>query len=72
MRDLFTNFGEDTSNYNSGTIETFSKEETIIKSGSEHNALSDCISMLAAILKLRNKYGADEFETNFNKFIKII
>jgi len=72
LRDLFTNFGEDTSNYNSGTIETFSKEETIIKSGSEHNALSDCISMLAAILKLRNKYGADEFETNFNKFIKII
>ena len=62
LRDLFTEFGVNPSNYNSGTIETFSKEDTIIKSGSEHNALSDCISMLAALLKLRNIYGTDKFD----------
>ena len=72
LRDIFTEFGVETSNYNSGTIETFSKEETIIRSGSEHNALSDCISMLAALLKLRSIYGTDKLDKNLNEFIKNI
>lgn len=70
LRDVFNKFGVETSHYNSGTIETFSKEETIIRSGSEHNALSDCISMLAALLKLRNIYGNNKFDENLDKFIK--
>ncbi len=70
IRDLFNKFGVDTQEYNSGTIENFCKEETIIKSGSEHNALSDCISMLAALLKLRNKFGTDEFDRNFNMYAR--
>ena len=70
LRDIFNEFQVDTSLYNSGTIETFSEEETIMRSGSEHNALSDCISMLAALLKLRNMHGKDKFDKNWNKFIK--
>lgn len=70
LRNLFKKFGINTENYNSGNIESFSELRTFIKSGSEHNALSDCISMLSGIIKLRTQYGEDLFNLHLNSLIK--
>lgn len=70
VRTLFEKYNINTSNYNSGNIESFSELKTIIKSGSEHNALSDCISMLSGIIKLKTEYGENLFNSRFNSLIE--
>ncbi len=57
IRKFFKKFDIEISNFNSGTIEKFSEKNSIISSGKEHNALSDCVSMLSALCKLRKIYG---------------
>ena len=59
IRNLFNVFGIETSIYNSGTISNFSDTESIIQPGKNHNALSDCISILSAINKLQSIHGSE-------------
>ena len=70
VRTLFEKFDINTAKYNSGNIESFSQLKTIIKSGSEHNALSDCISMLSGIIKLKTQYGEETFNLKLNSLIE--
>tara|TARA_Y100000589_G_C27198895_1_gene648422 strand:+ start:2725 stop:3333 length:609 start_codon:yes stop_codon:yes gene_type:complete len=69
IKEFFMRFNIETSNFNSGNIENFSNENSIITSGKEHNALSDCISMLSALIKLRKIYGLKKIVKEMNFLI---
>lgn len=66
IRKLYNDFGINTSNYNSGTINNFKDMESILNPGSLHNALSDCVSILSSLTKLEKIHGQKKLEKVLN------
>ena len=59
IRKLFEKYSIKTNLYSSGTIHSFNDIHSPLKPGKEHNALSDCISIVSALYKLENIFGED-------------
>ena len=57
IRNLFRGLNVDITGYTSGLIDSYSDTPSIIKPGNNHNALSDCISMVSALSKLERSIG---------------
>ena len=67
IRELFRLYGVNTSDYTSGLIDNYSNEKSIIKPGSNHNALSDCISMVSALSKFERSQGKEVLNNYLSK-----
>ena len=71
IRELFGLYGVDTKDYTSGLIDNYSNEKSIIKPGSNHNALSDCISMVSALSKFERSHGKEVLINYLSKLKEI-